>query len=72
METTKPTLSSKTVLMNLALAILGVLVFFNIIPGLPPAVADGTVFNEILGVVTVVGNLIAVYFRKTATAKLAG
>ncbi len=62
-ETTKPTLSSKTVLMNLALAIYAAgVAFFDL-----PAGLDSP---ETLAVVGIVGNLVAAWFRKTATAKL--
>lgn len=63
METTKPTLTSKTVLTNLALAIYGVLAFFNIVP-------SGLDDPETFAAVAVIGNLLAAYFRKRATAKL--
>lgn len=63
MNTTKPTLSSKTVLMNLFLAILGALVFFNVLPA-------NSLDPQVVGVVGIVGNLLAAYFRKTAVARL--
>lgn len=69
METTKPTLTSKTVLTNLALAVLNALVFFGVLAsdfGLSEAIATGGV----LGVVNIVGNLVAAWFRKSAEAKL--
>jgi hypothetical protein len=69
METTKPTLSSKTVLTNLVLAVLNALVFFGVLAsdfGLGEIVAAGAG----QAIVNVGGNLLAAYFRKSATAKL--
>lgn len=63
MDKTKPTLTSKTILTNLALAIYAALAFFGVLPA-------GLDSPETLAVVGVVGNLVAAYFRKTATAKL--
>lgn len=70
MDQTKPTLTSKTVLTNLALAIVNALVFFGVLAsdlGVNDAIAAG----GLLGIVNIVGNLVAAWFRKTATAKLA-
>lgn len=63
MGETKPTLSSKTVLMNLALAIYAALSFFKLVPA-------GLDNPELIASLTVIGNLAAAWFRKTATAKL--
>jgi hypothetical protein len=69
MEQTKPTLTSKTVLTALGMAILNALVFFGVIStdfGLAHAYETG-------GVLAVANTLLALliaYFRKTATAKL--
>ena len=64
METTKPTLTSKTILTNLALAIYAALAFFGVLPA-------GLDSPEMIAGLTVLGNLLAAYFRKSATAKLA-
>lgn len=63
MEQTKPTLTSKTIIANLALALYAALAFFGVLP-------DGLASPEMIASITVVGNLIAAYFRKAATAKL--
>lgn len=69
METTKLTLTSKTVWVNLALAVLNALVFLGVLNsdlGLNAALATGGVTAAI----NAVGNLLAAYFRKTAEARL--
>lgn len=63
MDTTKPTLTSKTILVNLALAIYAALAFFGVLP-------EGLDTPEVIAAVGVIGNLVAAWFRKTATAKL--
>jgi hypothetical protein len=70
MDETKPALSSKTIWMNLAMALLGVATFFNIVPGLDSFDTNGADAHEIIGSIVTVGNLLAAYFRKTANAKL--
>ncbi len=69
MDETKPTFASKTVITNAVLALINLLVMLGVISsdlGLNDAIAAG----GLLGVVNVVGNLLAAYFRKKATAKL--
>lgn len=63
METTKPTLTSKTILTNLALALYAALAFFGVLPA-------GLDSPEMIATITIIGNLVAAYFRKAATAKL--
>ena len=63
MDTTKPTLTSKTVLTNLALALYAALAFFGVLPA-------GLDSPETIAVVGIVGNLVAAWFRKQADAKL--
>lgn len=69
MDTTKPVLSSKTVLMNLGLALLNALVFFGVLKsdlGVNAIVAAGGA----TALINTVGNLAAAWFRKIATSKL--
>lgn len=69
MNETKPTLSSKTLLTNFGLAILNVLVLFGVINS-DMGLSDAAHVGGVVGVVNVIGNLVSVYFRKRATAKL--
>lgn len=59
----KPTLTSKTILTNLLLALYGVAVYFKLVP-------DGLATPEAIGVVVVVLTSISSIFRKKATATL--
>lgn len=63
MNQTKPTLTSKTVLVAIATAIYGALAATRV---LPPAASD----PQVLGAVTTLGGILAALFRKTATAQL--
>ncbi len=69
MESTKPTLTSKTVLVNLALAILNFLILIGVLSsdmGMNDLMAAGGV----TALVNTVGNLLSALFRKQATAQL--
>ena len=59
----KPTITSKTIITNLILALYGVLVWFKVVP-------DGLATPEAIGIVVVVLTSISSLFRKTATATL--
>lgn len=63
MENTKPALTSKTIVTNLALAILAALSYFKVLP-------EQVNSPEVIGLVAMVGNVLAVWFRKTATTEI--
>ena len=66
MDETKSTLSSKTILTNLATAILSAIIYFG-------GGHLGLDVVEALGAITgttIVGSLVSAFFRKTATARL--
>jgi excinuclease UvrABC helicase subunit UvrB len=59
----KPTITSKTIITNLILAVYGVLVWFKLLPA-------GLDTPEAIGVVVLVLTTVSSLFRKTATATL--
>jgi hypothetical protein len=63
MENTKPALTSKTIVTNLALAILAALSYFKVLP-------EQVNSPEVIGLVAMVGNVLAAWFRKTATTEI--